>query len=250
MKAIIIAAGVGSRLGELTKDIPKPLVDVNGKSILQRQIEIFKKIGVNDIFIVTGYKHEKIKFSNVTCIHNSEYLNTEQTGSLMKARSQISGELIVSFGDILFEESILKKLIDTKENFVLMCEPNWKKSYEKRSDNPPTQSDFIAIENNKIIKFFKNSLEINDSHTTVEFIGLMKVSSRFSDIFVKTYESLEKSHNGKFHFASSFMKAKFIDFFEELRLTGTIIHSLNVNGKWCEIDTIQDLDIAKKLFKK
>ena len=46
------------------------------------------------------------------------------------------------------------------------------------------------------------------------------------------------------------MKAKFIDFFEELRLTGTIIHSLNVNGKWCEIDTIQDLDIAKKLFKK
>ena len=74
MKAIIIAAGVGSRLGELTKDIPKPLVDVNGKSILQRQIEIFKKIGVNDIFIVTGYKHEKIKFSNVTCIHNSEYL--------------------------------------------------------------------------------------------------------------------------------------------------------------------------------
>ena len=60
MKAIIVAAGIGSRLGELTKDIPKPLVDVNGKSILQRQIEIYRKFGVDEIFIVTGYKYEKI----------------------------------------------------------------------------------------------------------------------------------------------------------------------------------------------
>ena len=250
MKAIIIAAGVGSRLGELTKDIPKPLIDVNGKSILQRQIEIYRKFGVDEIFIVTGYKYEKIKFPNVTYIHNSEYMNTEQIGSLMKARRQLSGDVIISFGDILFEASILEQLIDAKENFILISEPNWKKSYEQRSDNPPTQSDFIAIENNEIKNFFKNSLEINNSHTTVEFIGLMKISSRLSDIFVKTYESLETSHNGKFHFASSFMKAKFIDFFEELRLTGVQIHSLNVNGKWCEIDTIQDLEIAKKLFRK
>ena len=107
MKAIIIAAGIGSRLGDLTKDLPKPLVDVNGKSILQRQIEIFNKFGIDEIFIVTGYKHDKIKFSNVSYIYNSEYQQTEQIGSLMKARNQISGDLIISFGDILFEEKIL-----------------------------------------------------------------------------------------------------------------------------------------------
>ena len=97
---------------------------------------------------------------------------------------------------------------------------------------------------------FKNSLEINDSFSVVEFIGLMKLSSISSTIFTQTYENLEKSHNGKFHFASSFMKAKLIDFFEELRSIGTEMHALNINGKWCEIDTIQDLEIAKKLFRK
>ena len=61
MKVIIVAAGIGASLGELTKDIPKPLVDVNGKSILQRQIEIYRKFGVDEIFIVTGYKTKKIK---------------------------------------------------------------------------------------------------------------------------------------------------------------------------------------------
>ena len=66
----------------------------------------------------------------------------------MKARNQISGDLIISFGDILFEESILEQLLEKKEDFVLVCDPDWKNSYEQRSDNPPTQSDFVALENN------------------------------------------------------------------------------------------------------
>ena len=68
MKAIIIAAGVGSRLGELTKDIPKPLIDVNGKSILQRQIEIYRKFGVDDIIIIHGLDKDKFNFENVKTI--------------------------------------------------------------------------------------------------------------------------------------------------------------------------------------
>ena len=71
MKAIIVAAGIGSRLGELTKHLPKPLVDVNGKSILERQISLFKKFGIDEIFIITGYKNDKINFSNVNYIYNS-----------------------------------------------------------------------------------------------------------------------------------------------------------------------------------
>ena len=58
MKVIIIAAGVGSRLGDLTKNLPKPLLDVNGKSILEHQIELFRKFGIEDIVIVTGHKKE------------------------------------------------------------------------------------------------------------------------------------------------------------------------------------------------
>ena len=127
MKAIIVAAGIGSRLGELTKHIPKPLVDVNGKSILERQISLFKKFGIDEIFIITGYKNDKINFSNVNYIYNSDFRITEQIGSLMKAKKEISNELIVSFGDILFEEKILKALLEKKDDFVLVCDPNWKK---------------------------------------------------------------------------------------------------------------------------
>ena len=64
MKAIIVAAGIGSRLGELTKYTPKSLIDVNGQSILERQISIFKKLGIFDITVIIGPHTEKFTFRN------------------------------------------------------------------------------------------------------------------------------------------------------------------------------------------
>ena len=70
MRAIILAAGSGSRLGQHTLDIPKALVDINGKSILERQISLLKKQGVDEISVVTGYKKEKHVLSNVEYFFN------------------------------------------------------------------------------------------------------------------------------------------------------------------------------------
>ena len=65
MRAIILAAGEGSRMGKLTQNIPKPLVNVNGKSIIERQLSSLKQNGVLDIIIVTGSYHEKFNFKNI-----------------------------------------------------------------------------------------------------------------------------------------------------------------------------------------
>ena len=73
MKAIFIAAGQGSRLGSFTKDLPKPLVPVNGKSILERQIELLHKNNISEIIIVTGYKKEKFKLQNVDYLYNPNF---------------------------------------------------------------------------------------------------------------------------------------------------------------------------------
>ena len=62
MKAIVIAAGEGSRMGKLTQNIPKPLVIVNGKSIIERQLSILKQNDILDIIIITGPHHEKFNF--------------------------------------------------------------------------------------------------------------------------------------------------------------------------------------------
>ena len=249
MKAIIIAAGQGSRLGDLTKNLPKPLLDINGKSILKRQIELFHKFGIEDIIIVRGPHKEKFHLNDVRYIEDTDYLHGEQTSSLMFARNEIIGDVIISFGDIIFDESILKQLLESDDEVVLCTDQNWQKSYEQRKDVSQEFSDFVALKNKQIIKFFKNSDDVIEKNSIVEFIGLLKLSKIGSEKIIKIYDYLKKNHVGEFHYASSFKKAKIIDLLEELRLKNMNIKIKNIDGVWCEIDTPQDLEIAKRIFK-
>ena len=249
MKAIFIAAGEGSRLGNLTKDLPKPLVDVNGKSIIERQISLLRKNNVNDIVVITGYKKEKFTFKNIEYVHNPNFREQEQTGSLMTARSKIVGDVLIMFGDILFEEIILQQILDSKGDIVIAVDKNWEKSYEERHDNPKSEADKVLIKDNKVIQISAKNIEVNDDNDVGELLGLIKLSMKGSKILIDQYEKLENSHIGKFHDAVSFKKAKFVDMLQELLSSGIVITPVSIKGKWCEIDTKHDLEIAKKMFK-
>ena len=240
---------MGLRLGELTKELPKPLIDVNGKSIIERQISSFRKAGIDEITIVTGYKKDKFIFEDVEYVFNPKYEEVEQAFSLMTARKQISGNVIISFGDTIFEDKIIEQILNTKNDIVIGVEPKWREYYEKRMDNPPAISDFIAIKNGKIIKLFRNLKEFDEDCVITEFTGLFKLSPKGSKIITEKYTFLEQNHSGKFHDAISLKKAKIIDLLQELYENGINMEAHILKGKWCEIDTQQDLEIAKQMFK-
>jgi len=121
MKAIIVAAGIGSRLGELTKHTPKSLIDVNGQSILERQISIFKKLGISDITVIIGPHTEKFTFKNISFIQDKNYLEHDILSSLMLARSIMHDDIIISYGDVIFDEHVLQSLINfTVQNKVVL----------------------------------------------------------------------------------------------------------------------------------
>jgi len=240
---------MGLRLGELTKELPKPLIDVNGKSIIERQISSFRKAGIDEITIVTGYKKDKFIFEDVEYVFNPKYEEVEQAFSLMTARKQISGNVIISFGDTIFEDKIIEQILNTKNDIVIGVEPKWREYYEKRMDNPPAISDFIAIKNGKIIKLFRNLKEFDEDCIITEFSGLFKLSAKGSKIITEKYEFLEQNHSGKFHDAVSLKKAKMIELLQELYENGVSMEAISLKGKWCEIDTPHDLEIAKKMFK-
>ena len=248
MKAIFIAAGQGSRLGNLTKDLPKPLVDVNNKSIIERQISLLRKNNVNDIVVVTGYKKEKFTFKNIEYVHNPNFREQEQTGSLMTARSKIVGDVLIMFGDILFDEIILQQMLNSKDDIVIAIDKDWKKSYEERYDNPKSEADRVLIKDGKVIQISAKNIGFKNDNDIGELLGLIKLSTKGSKILIEQHEKLENSHTGKFHDAASLKKAKFVDVLQELISLGTIITPVSIKGKWCEIDTPYDLKRAKNIF--
>ena len=249
MRAIILGAGSGSRMGQHTRDIPKVLLDINGKSILERQISLLREHGVNEIFVVTGYKREKHVLKDIEYIFNPRYSETEQLASMMVARTKVSDDVLIIFGDIIFDSQILQQILASNDDIAIAIDLDWEKSYNERTDNPKSLADKVLINQKKILRISAKETSLDIENQTVgEFLGVIKLSANGSRTIIKKYEELEKSYVGKFHDADSFKKAKLVDILQELIDSKTEIYPITISGKWCEIDTPMDLERARKIF--
>ena len=227
VKAIIVAAGIGSRLGELTKEFPKSLIDINGKSILERQISLFKKFGIDNIVIIRGPHREKFSFDDVKYVNDDDYENHNLLGSLMVAEDELNEDVIISYGDIIFDETILEQILAFSGNVSV-----------------------VTIENNYIsnIGYYEN-IDKNPGSILGEFIGIMKLSPQSANYFVTKYNELKRNHDGKFHDSPSINFAIITDMINELLQHGIKFTPIKISGKCYEIDTPADLEAAKKLFR-
>ena len=250
MKVIIIAAGAATRLGEYAKDLPKGLLKINGKSIIDVQIDLFKKKQLSDITIITGPNKQKFQFKDVKYIQDNEFQNHDVLGSLMTAGSIMNDEVLTSYSDIIFDKNILQSMLDFQGDIGIGIDLNWEKNYVNRKQHPKSEADNVLIENNQILKIKKNIIKKDSKHSLGEFIGLMKLSGKGTKIFVEKFNNLIKFHEGKFHDASSIKNAYLTDMIQELIDSGFLVEPVIINGNWYEIDTLEDLERVRKNITK
>ena len=132
MKAIILAAGQGTRLKKYTENLPKGMLSFIGKTIIERQIEMYRKCGIENIIVVRGFAADKIQYEGVTYYINEDYANTNMVESLMAAKSEFNEDIIVSYSDILFEEKMLKAMMKSEADFAVAVDDDWMAYWEKR----------------------------------------------------------------------------------------------------------------------
>ena len=250
MKVIIIAAGSSTRLAKETLDIPKGLLKINDKPIIEIQLDLFKKNQLSDITIITGPDKQKFELKNVNYIQDYEFQDHDVLGSLMAAKSIMNTEILTSYSDIIFDKNILQSMLDFKGDIGIAVDLDWERNYFNRTQHPKSQADNVLMENNKILKIKKNIKESKSTQKLGEFIGLMKLSKNGAKIFVEKYEHLLKSHKGKFQNAPSLKKAYLTDMIQELIDSGFLVEPIIINGKWYEIDTPEDLQAVRKNIKK
>lgn len=246
MNAIIIAAGTGTRISQAAND-PKALLDINGKTILSRQISLLNEEGIQNIIIITGSHSDKFELKNVTCVQDRNFLEHDILGSLMEAKNYFKNELLILYSDILFESSILEQVINSDADIGIAVDLTWEKAYINRTSHPKSEAENVLLNNNnRIIQIKKNIL--NNQGLIGEFLGILKLSAKGSKTFVQKYNELIKNHSGKFHEAPSLSKAYLTDMIQEIIDSKIEVIPIFIDGKWCEIDTQKDLEKAKKLF--
>ena len=248
--AIILGAGLGSRLLPLTKDKPKPLIKFAKKTLLDRNIEIFKKYGINDISVVVGYKKEKIDLPNITYFENKNYRENSTLSSLFYAQKKILDSTIITYSDIIFQEDVLEKLLNDNNSLSVVVDQKWIDYWKLRIDESIRDATETATfnEQNMITSIGKKN-----PHANGHFIGLMKLQNKGSKKFQELYYKIKEDYgNNKNNLNMNlpFEKLRIVDLLEGLIKVKYHVHSIVIDNGWLEFDTINDYELYSDMYNK
>jgi L-glutamine-phosphate cytidylyltransferase len=251
LKAIIIAAGRGKRMKGLTANSPKCLLEINGKTLLQTQLDYLSSFGISDITIIKGYLQEKIFLPRMKYYVNDNYLNNNILESLFYAEKELSGEVIVLYSDIIYEKNVLEEQIKSVHDISITTDVKWRLSYVDRKDHPIGEAENVVFDEKLQVRRIGKILGKDKENVSGEFIGMMKLQGSGSEILKKFYNFCkEKYKTGPFQSARSFQVAYLTDIIQELVDNSVAVHCVPIENGWREIDTAEDFYKAKSLFEK
>jgi choline kinase len=247
VRAIFIAAGMGRRLAPITDDAPKCLTEVNGKTILDRCIEAFQQAGIQDICAVRGYRGEMLEGRGLRLFDNPHFRENNILLSLFYAEAAMDGPFLSTYSDIVFHPQVVKDLINTPGDIVLTVDTDWLTAYEGRTLHPVSEGEVCQVKDGKVTAVGKG---VPAEGALGEFIGLAKYSARGAARIKEVFGELREKYKGKedepFQRAPMFRKSYLTDLYNELIARGETITVSTIHGQWTEIDTLQDLERAKR----
>lgn len=235
MKALILAAGIGSRLAPITDSCPKSMVPVNGKPILEKQIENLINNGVKDITIITGYKSEVIedfineKYPFIKIIESVDYLSTNNMYSAYLAQNNLrNNEFIMMNADVYYDESVLTELLKNDyENSIVIDIGVYNEESMK-----------VVQKGDRLVSISKSISEIEALGSSIDVYKFSKEAG--SAFFNKCIEYIENKKELKL-----WSEVALNDILTEIKFT-----ACPLKGRWFEIDNLDDLCKAEELFKE
>jgi len=237
MKAVILAAGMASRLRPLTEHTPKCLLKIGERSLLQRSIDAMKMNGISDFVIVTGYLHEQIEefvrqqYGNtieVTFIHNDVFDSTNNIYSLWLARPEVDGkDFLLLDSDLLYDSRIITSVLNTKSPNVLTL---------IQHELGEEEMKVVIGEDGDITEISKTC---NPASAAGESLGIEKIGAEYS---AALYKELAVMMNEE-HLENKFYELAF----ERLIKQGHSYKVIDVTEYFsCELDTVEDFENAKQ----
>lgn len=247
MNAIIVAAGPGSRLKHLTRDRPKCLLDVGGKTIIERALEALRANGIDDIAVVRGWQSHLIDFPGLTYYHNPDFLNNNILTSLFYAEDAMTDAFVFSYSDILYTPEIISQLLRCDADVAIVVDVDWQPRYRARDQHPISEAELVTAKDGRVEAIGKRVVAPEQAHG--EFIGLASFSRAGVELLRAAYHRVAvESPDGPFHQAASLKKAYLTDMVQELVDGGAVVRNVDIRGGWNEIDTAQDLAEARRHF--
>ena len=177
MKVVVLSAGTGSRLRPHTIDRPKSMVEFIGRPLIDYQLRVFQKYGLDEITIVVGHCRDSVTAPNCKLVYNPNFLTTNMVASLFMAESVFDGQqdVIVAYGDIVFEERVIRGLLDSDGAVSVVIDENWYEYWSTRMSDPLNDVESLVLSDDRT-KILDIGGEIESlSEVEGQYIGLIKI---------------------------------------------------------------------------
>ncbi len=259
MKVIILAAGQGTRLRPLTDDRPKCMVEVNGKSMIERQLDVMRGCGIKDedITIVAGYRSDVLinKFLNtdIRVIKNEQFKTTNMVCSLMCAGNQMKAEedIIVSYGDIIYDETVFRKILSAQDTMSVIVDDGWYEYWSERCENPLDDAETLMYDDDHYLtEIGQKTTELDKVQS--QYIGLMRFcGDGWKAVLQLSAEAERRSAQGEALWRTdrTYAKMYMTDLLQGLIDEGQKLRAVHIHRGWFEIDDCDDLKVVEKKLK-
>ena len=216
-----------------------------GKTIIERQIELYRSAGIDKIIIVKGFAADTIRYEGVTYYTNAEYANTNMVESLMAAKEEFDDDILVSYSDILFTDEMLQGMIGAKGDYVVAVDDDWKKYWKARYGRVDFDTESMSIdEKSNIVSLGLENPPLDE--IDARYVGLLKFSRQGMRKIVEILDEAYVTHpdtpwklSGK-----PVRKAYMTDLLQALLDAGEKVKAQRFMGGWIEFDTNEDYETA------
>lgn len=236
MKAIILSAGHGRRLLPMTAEIPKCLLDIQGRAVVEWQIDHLIENGINDITVVTGYGMDKVeallqkRYSSkqVRTLYNPFFDVTDNLATVWMARGEMSGDFVLLNGDTLFEPAVLRRLLDSPDRPITLA-----RDHKSRYDSDDMK---MCLDGDRLVRIGK---DLESDRVDAESVGMLLFRKQGGRLFKDAVEQTMRSPVA--------LKQWYLSVIDLLASQGHV-WSESIQGlQWGELDYPVDLDQALKM---
>jgi phosphoenolpyruvate phosphomutase len=242
-RAVILAAGFEPQLMPLIQDRPKAMLDVKGRTILERQVGALNRCGISDVVVVRGYKKEQVAVPGVRFVDNDRFQDTGEIYSLFRAEESLRGPVVVLYGDIIFEPWILEKLVRTAADISIVMDRAFHDAFKAGlapagpldlvvTETPPNGRRFMAPENGSRVLRIGPQIAPADAHG--EYIGLAMFSAKGAAALRAVHDELASGR------AEGLERAALPQLLQALVDRGDEVTAVDVHKGWMEVDSFED----------
>lgn len=238
MRAVILAAGRGSRMGQLGDERPKCLVKFGKSLLIERQVAALRRGGAEAVGVVRGYRADMIEFPDLTYFHNERWSETNMVQSLVAAAEWLKlGPVIVSYADIFYQHDLVRELAAATGDLVIAYDRSWRSLWSRRFADPLADAEtFRADASGCLIEIGNKTSRIDEIHG--QYMGLLKFTPQaWKDVeaLLATLDSLTRD------------RLDMTGLLQRLLRRHVVINTFGTDGQWGEIDSPGDLALYERM---